>query len=124
MPRAHHGGTCLASRLTGTPNVELLPAGAESVAAFLRSLDCFIYRTNAQWFEGFGRVVFEAMASGLPVVCATRGGYADYLTNDRDCLLFGTTAEATSCILRVRDDPELRRRLGARGHGDGALDRR
>jgi len=107
------GGTCLASRLAGTPNVELLPAGAESAAAFLRSLDCFIYRTNAQWFEGFGRVVFEAMASGLPVVCATRGGYADYLTNGRDCLLFATTAEAASCVLRVRDDPGLRRRLGA-----------
>jgi glycosyltransferase involved in cell wall biosynthesis len=57
--------------------------------------------------------VFEAMASGLPVVCATRGGYADYLTNGRDCLLFATTAEAASCILRVRDDPGLRRRLGA-----------
>src|ERR1700720_3173688 len=49
-------------------------------------------RSTAQWFEGFGRVVFEAMASGLPVVCAVHGGYADYLTNGRDCLLFGTTA--------------------------------
>jgi len=86
--------------------------GAETAADFLRSLDCFVYRTNEEWFEGFGRVVFEAMASGLVAVCANRGGYASYLENERDCLLFGTTDEAASCILRVRDDPELRHRLG------------
>ena len=106
------GGTCLVSELAGTPNIELLPAGAETAADFLRSLDCFVYRTNEDWFEGFGRVVFEAMASGLVAVCANRGGYASYLENERDCLLFGTTDEAASCILRVRDDPELRHRLG------------
>lgn len=107
------GGTCLAGELAGTPNVELLPAGAESAASFLRSLDCFVYRTNAHWFEGFGRVVFEAMASGLAAVCAKRGGYASYLEDGRDSLLFGTTTEAAASILRVRDDPGLRHRLGA-----------
>ena len=107
------GGACLAARLAGTPNIELLPAGAENSVAFLRSIDCFLYRTNARWFEGFGRVVFEAMASGLPVVCSTQGGYADYLTNGRDCLLFDTTAEAVEQVLRLRDDASLRRRLAA-----------
>ncbi len=107
------GGTCLAGRLSGTPNIELLPAGAENSVAFLRSIDCFLYRTNARWFEGFGRVVFEAMATGLPVVCSSQGGYADYLTNGRDCLLFDTTAKAVEQVLRVRDDASLRRRLAA-----------
>jgi glycosyltransferase involved in cell wall biosynthesis len=107
------GGTCLAGRLAGTPNIEMLPAGAENSVAFLRSIDCFLYRTNARWFEGFGRVVFEAMASGLPVVCSTQGGYADYLSNGRDCLFFDTTAEAVGHVLRLRDDASLRRRLAA-----------
>ena len=107
------GGTCLAGRLAGTPNIELLPAGAEDSVAFLRSIDCFLYRTNARWFEGFGRVVFEAMATGLPIVCSTQGGYADYLTNGRDCLLFDTTAEAVEQVLRLRDHTTLRRRLAA-----------
>jgi glycosyltransferase involved in cell wall biosynthesis len=107
------GGTCLASKLAGIPNIELLPAGAESAAEFLKSLDCFVYRTSARWFEGFGRVVFESMASGLPVVCSTSGGYFEYLRNGHDCLLFGTTAEAAAAILRVRADPALRRQLGA-----------
>jgi glycosyltransferase involved in cell wall biosynthesis len=107
------GGTCLADRLAGTPNIELLPSGAEDPASFLQSLDCFVYRTNAGWFEGFGRVVFEAMASGLPVVASTRGGYADYLAGGRDSFLFDTTAQAAQLIVRLRHDPKLRREVGA-----------
>jgi glycosyltransferase involved in cell wall biosynthesis len=106
------GGTCLANALHGVPNIELLPTGFESQTSFLRSLDCFIYRTADTWFEAFGRVVFEAMASGLPVVCARRGGYADYLQHGKDSLLFGNTAEAFRQILRLRDDTNLRRQLG------------
>lgn len=106
------GGTCLTAALAGVDNIELLPAGAESAAAFLGSLDCFVYRTSAAWFEGFGRVVFEAMASGLPVVCARQGGYADYLHDQHDCMLFGTTTQAYASILRLARDAGLRRALG------------
>ncbi len=106
------GGTCLAAELQGVPGVELLPAGAETPMAFLRSLDCFVYRTSASWFEGFGRVVFEAMASGLPVVCARQGGYADYLRDGHDCLLFDSTAQAYAGILRLKADPEFATTLG------------
>jgi glycosyltransferase involved in cell wall biosynthesis len=106
------GGTCLAGELAGVAGVELLPAGAEAPRAFLHTLDCFVYRTAESWFEGFGRVVFEAMACGLPVVCARRGGYADYLTSGRDALVFDTSHEAASWVLRLRDDATLRQRLG------------
>jgi glycosyltransferase involved in cell wall biosynthesis len=107
------GGTCLASRLAGISNIELLPAGAEDPATFLSSLDCFYYRTNERWFEGFGRVVFEAMASGLPVVCSARGGYADYLDMGRDSLVFETTAQAMHAILDLRANPLVRVAMGA-----------
>jgi glycosyltransferase involved in cell wall biosynthesis len=107
------GGTCLAPLLAGTPNIELLPAGAEDPATFLRSLDCFFYRTNERWFEGFGRVVFEAMASGLPVVCSTRGGYADYLDDGHDSVVFGTTAQAVHAIFDLRAKPAARAAMGA-----------
>jgi glycosyltransferase involved in cell wall biosynthesis len=107
------GGTCLSRALDGVPNVELLPEGAETTTAFLRSLDCFIYRTAETWFEAFGRVIFEAMASGLPVVCANRGGYTDYLNHGQDSLLFRDTPEAFRHVLRLRDDLSLRMRLGA-----------
>lgn len=107
------GGTCLADRLANTPNIELLPSGAEEPARFLQSIDCFIYRTRADWFEGFGRVVFEAMASGLPVVCSKQGGYADYLTSGRDAMLFDTTAEAARLVMQLRAEPNLRPEMGA-----------
>jgi glycosyltransferase involved in cell wall biosynthesis len=106
------GGTCLSAALAGTPNIELLPAGAEDQATFLRSLDCFIYRTAETWFEAFGRVIFEAMASGLPVVAAARGGYADYLNHGHDSLLFASTASALAHVERLRGDGLLRRSMG------------
>jgi glycosyltransferase involved in cell wall biosynthesis len=106
------GGTCLSAALAGTPNIELLPAGAEDQTTFLRSLDCFIYRTSETWFEAFGRVIFEAMASGLPVVAAQRGGYADYLNHGHDSLLFASTASALAHVERLRGDGALRRSMG------------
>ncbi len=106
------GGTCLSAALAGTPNIELLPSGAEDQATFLRSLDCFIYRTSETWFEAFGRVIFEAMASGLPVVAAQRGGYADYLNHGHDSLLFASTASALVHVERLRGDTFLRRAMG------------
>jgi glycosyltransferase involved in cell wall biosynthesis len=106
------GGTCLSAALAGTPNIELLPAGAEDQATFLRSLDCFIYRTAETWFEAFGRVIFEAMASGLPVVADARGGYADYLNHGHDSLLFASTAAALAHVERLRADGALRQSLG------------
>ncbi|MEO8133013.1 MAG: glycosyltransferase [Betaproteobacteria bacterium] len=106
------GGTVLTRALAGIENIELLPEGAEDAGVFLRSLDCFVYRTSQLWFEGFGRVVCEAMASGLPVVGARLGGYTDYLSNEMDSLLFETTAQAFAQILRLRADPALCRKLG------------
>src|SRR5262249_931906 len=87
--------------------------GAEHPETFLHSLDCFYYRTAQDWFEGFGRVVIEAMATGLPVVCGERGGYADFLTHSRDSILVSDAAEAVGAIRAIRDDAALARSLGA-----------
>jgi glycosyltransferase involved in cell wall biosynthesis len=110
------GGTCLAPELADAPGIELLAAGAEDPAVFLRSLDCFVYRTSARWFEAYGRVVMEAMATGLPLVASRRGGYADQLREGDNALLFDTTAEALERVLAVRADQALAARLafGAR----------
>lgn len=106
------GGTCLAAALAGVAGIEILPAGAESASAFLSSLDCFIYRTSENWLEGFGRVIFEAMASGLPVVCARIGGYIDYLHPGRDSLVFNSTEDAFLQIQALRENVQLRENLG------------
>jgi glycosyltransferase involved in cell wall biosynthesis len=106
------GATCLAPALAGVDNVELLPAGAEDAAAFLRSLDAFVYRTSTGWFEAYGRVVIEAMACGLAIVAGRRGGYADHLRDGENALLGSSTAELVQHVLALANDRALAARLG------------
>lgn len=108
------GGTLLQDRMAPSPgNLELMPFGAEPSPAFLQQLDCFYYRTNSTFFEAYGRVVFEAMACGLPVVVHRNGGYADFLTHGEDAFVFDTEDEAFEMIMRLKADPDLRARIGA-----------
>jgi glycosyltransferase involved in cell wall biosynthesis len=101
------GGTCLRDSLGAAAAASMLRAGSRRPADFLRGLDCFYYRTSDQWLEAYGRVVFEAMACGLPVVCGRRGGYADYIAHGVNGFLFDTTEEAIALILRLRDDSRI-----------------
>jgi glycosyltransferase involved in cell wall biosynthesis len=108
------GATCLADALAGAHGVEILPVGAEDPADFLRTLDCFLYRTADDWPEPYGRVVAEAMAAGLPVVCHRAGGYAEELLEQaRSGFVFDRDDEAAELIRRLRDDADLRARVGA-----------
>ena len=106
------GGNCLDGSVHGRSGITLVATGTQPAPDFLRSLDCFYYRTSDRWLEAYGRVVFEAMACGLPVVCARRGGYADYIVHGVNGFLFDTTAQAVALILRLRDDARLRERVG------------
>jgi Glycosyl transferases group 1 len=106
------GGTTLRKWIPDPPAaLELLPLGAEDGATFLRELDCFIYRTNDEWFETFGRVVFEAMACGLPVVAHRRAGYSHFLRDGQDVLLFDTDEEAFTLVMRLKTDASLGARI-------------
>lgn len=104
------GGTCLGIE---HPNIELMPVETQIPEDFLRSLDCFYYRTRSDWFETYGRVVFEAMACGLPVVVEARHGYAEQLHHGVDSLLVHDGQEAKAAIRELAVDEERRRSLGA-----------
>ena len=106
------GGTILRNWIPEPPTgLELLPRSAEDSATFMRGLHCFIYRTNDNWFETFGRVIFEAMASGVPVVAHRRGGYAHFLKDGENALLFDTDEEAFMLVMRLKADATLRARI-------------
>jgi glycosyltransferase involved in cell wall biosynthesis len=65
--------------------------------------------------EGFGLVLIEAMASGVPVVACAAGGVLDVVTDRKNGLLVPPDANihrAFAASLRtLRDDPSLRRKL-------------
>ena len=109
------GGTCLTPYM-GAPmqGIQLLPAGAFPAEAFLRTLDCFFYRTFPSLQEGFGRVVVEAMACGLPVLCERRGGYVECIEDGIDGFLFNTQEEAWDILDTLSRDTALRLKVGAR----------
>jgi glycosyltransferase involved in cell wall biosynthesis len=106
------GGTILQNALGNVPGIELLPEGAESAERFLDSLDIFLYRTNSNWFESWGRVIFEAMANGLPVVCHVHGGYAEKIRHGKNGFLYQTQEEAIAIIDTLRAYPAVRAAIG------------
>ncbi len=101
------GGTCLHAALQGVPGVELLRAGAEPVPEFLASLDAFIYRTGSS-YESYGRVIFEALASGLPVVASRHGGYAATLRGCGAAALVETQEQALLALSALARDAPAR----------------
>jgi glycosyltransferase involved in cell wall biosynthesis len=100
------GAKSLEPSLPQHPNLKILDVGEEPPEHFLRTLDAFLYRTHPNYLEAFGRVVVEAMATGLPVVAENRHGYTDILENGDGGFLFGDQAEILPLFERLRSDRE------------------
>jgi len=106
------GGECLCDKGPLDPRVQVLPEGAEDPVRFLTGLDCFFYRTEDGWREPHGRVVQEAMACGLPVLCGRSGGMAEYIVHGENGFLFESDGEAVEILESLRRRPELSARVG------------
>lgn len=67
--------------------------------------------------EGFGIVMVEAQAAGLPVIGTDSGGVPEAFAPDRTGLLVPprNPAALAEAITRLADDPALRRRMAAAG---------
>jgi glycosyltransferase involved in cell wall biosynthesis len=67
--------------------------------------------------EPFGVAVLEAMAAGLPVVASATGGLLDTVVPGETGLLVppGDAIALAGAIRELVGDPDLRRRMGARG---------
>jgi glycosyltransferase involved in cell wall biosynthesis len=64
-------------------------------------------------YEGYGMVLAEAMARGLPIVCTTGGAAAETVPADASLkVLPGNEKALSDAILRVLNDAALRRRMG------------
>ncbi len=94
---------------------DLVPSVA--MPEIYRSMDVFVLpsRTRANWTEQFGRVLIEAMASGVAVV-GSATGEIPHVIGDAGLTFGEDDREALRAALdRLVGDPLLRRELGARG---------
>ena len=102
----------LGPALSECKGIEILSENALPASEFLKGLDCFTYRTHPSWFEAWGRVVPEAMATGLPVVAHANGGYAQIIEHGVNGYLFHRDEEALRHIRDLRARPGLRESIG------------
>ncbi|MFD0958299.1 glycosyltransferase [Paenibacillus chungangensis] len=75
------------------------PYGAQSPRAFLQELDVFVYYIHPHCVEGFGRVIFEAMASGVPVVVPD-----DYQSLFGEAAIYAKPDEVREAVHRLMED--------------------
>ncbi|WP_110692604.1 glycosyltransferase [Salinicola halophyticus] len=99
--------------------------GAEHPREFLARYDVFVYYTHPDWVEAFGRVIFEAMAVGLPVFLPW-----DYQPLFGEAAIYAAPAELQQRVKALMADPEayarqveiahayVRERFGYAAHAD------
>jgi glycosyltransferase involved in cell wall biosynthesis len=73
---------------------------------YLKASNCFVLPSRN---EGFGLVILEAMANGLPVIASKVGGIPEIIEHRVNGLLFDNAqkGELAACIKMLHDDPNL-----------------
>ena len=84
----------------------------DELCALYRRADVFVFASTD---EGLPLVIMEAMAFGLPIVTTPAGGLDTFLAPEADALVVPSPdpVQLADAIERLRDDPDLRRRLVA-----------
>jgi len=85
-----------------------------NVGDYLAAFDIFILPSNK---EGIGSIVLDAMERGLAVIASRVGGVPEIVRNGENGILIDQAQpdQLAAAVLRLRDSPELRHRLGKRG---------
>lgn len=102
----------IARLLAATPSGSVRMRGQLPADTVLADWDVFVLTSRS---EGFPLVTLEAMATGLPVVATAVGGVPEQIEHGRSGILVPTDDPDTvaSWLVRLHDEPELRRQLGA-----------
>jgi glycosyltransferase involved in cell wall biosynthesis len=85
-------------------------ADAATISTYYQRSDLFVLATE---YEGYGMVVAEALAHGLPVITTPVGAIPDLVGGDAGVLVpVGDARRLAEALAQVLDDPGFRRRLG------------
>ena len=84
---------------------------AAALAVSYQQADLFVLPS---WYEGYGMVLAEALARGLPIVSTTAGAIPDTVPADAGLLVSpGDDTALADALARVLTNSELRQRLAA-----------
>jgi glycosyltransferase involved in cell wall biosynthesis len=86
----------------------------DNVGDHLAAFDLFILPSNK---EGIGGILLDAMDRALPIIASRVGGLPEIVKDGRNGILIDPRSpdQLEDAILRLYDDPDLRRAIGARG---------
>lgn len=107
-----------AARLGIADRVDFAPyAPSTDVPGVLAGLDALVLpsRTTPSWKEQFGRVLVEAMASGVPVLGSDSGEIPNVIGDAGLVFAEGDALALREHLARLMADADLRRDLAARG---------
>jgi glycosyltransferase involved in cell wall biosynthesis len=87
------------------------------VPRWIAALDCLVLpsRTTQRWKEQFGRVLVEAMATGVPVVGSSSGEIPVVIGDAGRIFSEGDGRALIGELRALAESPELRAELGRRG---------
>lgn len=87
----------------------------EELAGVYRSADVFVLPSHG---EGFPRVLYEAMAFGLPIVTTFVGGIPSVMIDGENCrrIRVGDPKDLADKIVELVEDEALRSRIAMGGH--------
>jgi glycosyltransferase involved in cell wall biosynthesis len=86
-------------------------ADAAAISAYYQRSDLFVLATE---YEGYGMVVAEALAHGLPVISTPVGAIPDLVGTEAGVLVpVGDARGLADAMAKALDDSDFRRRLGA-----------
>lgn len=82
------------------------PKNKPPVYEFLKKGNCFLYHLPPGYTEGGPKVVMEAMAAGLPVICDNHSGMKDRVTDETGWKC-DTYAQYMEVIKEIIENPEI-----------------
>lgn len=97
------------------PNVWMVPLMLDAVLKGMSMSDMAIYAHGPDYTTKWGRLCFELLSTGKPVICERRGNLMDLMNDRVHTRFFNTPEEAMELVKMLRQNPDVGEQLGANG---------